>query len=203
RARGRAVGEVRWRGGVRSHCAWEQRLTGWRGGQGHSATRVQQEAELRKRRAAVPQDAPLHSHVWQDWQDVLARLDRTYQAFFWRVQAGEQSGFPRFPGRGRSHSFPFPFSFLFSFLFTEDGKGGQVDPGALVGSRSGRLAVRWRRRVGGRSKTVTILREAEGWCGGFSCADVPPQPLAPPGRETGTAGAARACSSPQAGSASS
>ena len=46
---------------------------------------MQQEAELKDIRAAFPEYAAIHSHVLQD---VLARLDKTYQAFFRRVQRG-------------------------------------------------------------------------------------------------------------------
>ena len=49
----------------------------------------------------VPEYAAIHSHVLQD---VLARLDKTYQAFFRRVQRGEKAGFPRYQGRNRYHS---------------------------------------------------------------------------------------------------
>jgi putative transposase len=71
----------------------------------------------------------MHSHVLQD---VLARLDKTYQAFFRRAQAGEKAGFPRDQGRDRSPSFP----------YTEVGNGATVDDGVLVLSKIGRLAVR-------------------------------------------------------------
>jgi putative transposase len=36
-------------------------------------------------------------------QAVLARLDKTEQAFFRRVQRGEKAGFPRCKGRDRFH----------------------------------------------------------------------------------------------------
>ncbi len=35
-------------------------------------------------------------------QATLRRLDRAFQAFFRRVKAGENPGYPRFRGRGRS-----------------------------------------------------------------------------------------------------
>jgi hypothetical protein len=38
-------------------------------------------------------------------QDVLARLDKTDQAFFARVQRGETAGFPRVQPGTRDHSF--------------------------------------------------------------------------------------------------
>src|SRR5262245_5383219 len=57
--------------------------------------------------------------------------------------------------------------------------------GFLVLAKMGRLAVRWGRPQVGTSKTVTSSREASGWYVSFSCAQVPPQPLPPNGKETG------------------
>jgi putative transposase len=163
---------------VLGHCrllyntALEQRITWWRRGQGNNATRFQQEAELKDVRAAFPEYAAIHSHVLQD---VLARLDRTYQAFFRRVQAGEKSGFPRFQGRHRYHS----------FTYQEYGNGARLDNGFLVLATIGRIAVHWSRPVAGTIKTVTVSKEADGWYVSFSCAEVPVQPLPPSGQETG------------------
>src|SRR5215471_13641969 len=41
-------------------------------------------------------------------QDVLRRLDKTFQAFFARVQRGEHPGFPRFRSLRRYDSITFP-----------------------------------------------------------------------------------------------
>src|SRR5215467_2568808 len=91
------------------HCrdlyktALEQRITAWQ--RRHvSVSRYEQEAELKDIRAEFPEYAAMHSHVLQD---VLARLDKTYQAFFRQGQRGEQAGFPRFKGKNRFHSFTF------------------------------------------------------------------------------------------------
>ncbi|PYT92758.1 MAG: transposase, partial [Acidobacteria bacterium] len=43
-------------------------------------------------------------------QDTLRRLDKTYKAFFGRVQRGQQAGFPRFKGGHRYASFTYPQS---------------------------------------------------------------------------------------------
>jgi putative transposase len=108
-------------------------------------------------------------------QDVLARLDKTYQAFFRRVAAGEKPGFPRSQGRHRYHSVTYKAS----------GNGARLDNGFLVLSKIGRIAVRWSRPVEGRSKTVTVRHEADGWSVSFSCAEVPIRPVPPTGHETG------------------
>src|SRR5215469_8397732 len=64
------------------NTALEQRITAWQRCR-VSVSRFEQEAELKEIRAAFPEYAALHSHLLQD---VLARLDRIYQAFFRRVQ---------------------------------------------------------------------------------------------------------------------
>jgi putative transposase len=108
-------------------------------------------------------------------QDVLARLDRTFQAFFRRVTAGERAGFPRFKGHSRWHS----------FTFKEYGNGAQLDNWVLVLSKRGRIAIHWSRPIEGIPKTVTISREADGWYVAISCTDVPMHPLPATGQETG------------------
>jgi putative transposase len=97
---------VLWRCRTLYTTALEQRITAWE--RCHvSVTRYQQEAELKDIREDFPDYAAIHSHVLQD---VLARLDKTYQAFFRRLKAGkagDKPGFPRFQGRTRWHSFTY------------------------------------------------------------------------------------------------
>src|SRR6476646_2676610 len=99
----RALDAVLWRCRDLYNTALEQRITAYQ--RRHvSISRYEQGAELKEIRAALPEYAAIHSHILQD---VLARLDKTYQAFFRRVQRGEKAGFPRFKGRTRWHSFTF------------------------------------------------------------------------------------------------
>jgi putative transposase len=151
--------------------ALEQRVTAWQRCQ-VSVSRFEQEAELKVIRAEFPEYAAIYSHVLQD---VLARLERTYQAFFRRVQRGEKAGFPRFKGRERFHS----------FTYKEFGNGARLDNGFLVLSKIGRIALRWSRPIEGTPKTVTVSREADGWYVTLSCAEVPVSPLPLTGQETG------------------
>jgi putative transposase len=153
------------------NVALQQRITAWQ--RCHvSVSCYQQEAELKAIRAEFPEYAAIHRHVLQD---VLARLDKTYHAFFRRVQQGEKAGFPRYKGRERFHS----------FTFKEFGNGARLDNGFLVLSKIGRIAVRWSRPFEGTPKTVTIRREADGWYVAISCAEVPCQPVPRTGEETG------------------
>jgi putative transposase len=163
----RALGLCRWL----YNTALEQHITAWQRVR-VSVSRFQQEAELKDIRATFPEYAAIHSHVLQD---VLARLDKTYQAFFRRVKVGEKAGFPRYQARTRYHS----------FTYKEFGNGATLDNGFLVLSKIGRIAVRWSRPLDGAPKTVTISREADGWYVSFSCADVPVRPLPQTGQETG------------------
>jgi putative transposase len=167
----RALAAVLWRCRELYNTALEQRITAYQRRR-VSVSRYQQEAELKEIRAAFPDYEAIHSHILQD---VLARLDKTYQAFFRRVQRGEKAGFPRFKGRSRFHS----------FTFKEYGNGARLDNGVLALSKIGGISVHWSRPIEGTPKTVTISREADGWYVAISCADVPPQPLPPSGQETG------------------
>ncbi len=171
-----ALDETLWRCRTLYNVALEQRKLWWERGEGKSPTRSQQEAELKDIRDEMPEYAAIHSHVLQD---VLARLDKAFQAFFRRLKAGEKAGekpgYPRFQGRSRYHS----------FTYKEYGNGARLDNGFLVVSKIGRLAIRLHRPLAGTPKTVTISREADGWYAIISCANVPMQPLPPTGRETG------------------
>jgi putative transposase len=86
-------------------------------------------------------------------QDVLARLDKTYQAFFRRVANGEQPEFLCFHGKDRWHS----------FTDNEEGNGARLENGSLVLSTIGRIAVHWSRPLEDTIKTVTMSRQADGW----------------------------------------
>src|SRR5260370_36978637 len=102
-AQERQLEAVLWRCRMLYNTALEQRSTLWKQ-RSVSITRYQQEAELKALRAEMPEYADIHSHVLQD---VLARLDKTYQAFFRRLANGEKPGFPRFQGHNRYHRFTF------------------------------------------------------------------------------------------------
>jgi putative transposase len=157
---GRVLGLCRWL----YNTAWQRARV--------SVSRYQQEAELKDTRAAFPEYAGSHRHVLQD---VLARLDKTYQAFFRRLKAGKKAGVPRYQARTRWRS----------FRYKQFGNGITLDNGLLVLSKIGRRAIRWSRPVEGTPKTVTISKEAGGWYACFSCADVPVQPFPATGRQTG------------------
>jgi putative transposase len=141
-------------------------------GQGKSATYYQQQAELPDLKGACPEYAEVNAQVLQD---VILRVERTYQAFFRRLKQGKQPGYPRFQGRNRYNSFTYP----------QYGGGAALDGGLLNLSKIGRIRVQLHRPLAGTPKTVTISREADGWYACISCAEVPTQPLPLTGHETG------------------
>ena len=141
-AQEQALDEVVWRCRDLYNVALEQRITAWQRRR-VSVSRYEQDAELKDIRATFPDYTAIHSHILQD---VLARLDKTYQAFFRRIQRGEKAGFPRFKGRTRFHS----------FTFKEYGNGVRLDNGVLVLSKIGRISVHWSRPIEGTPKTITV-----------------------------------------------
>jgi putative transposase len=137
-----ALEEILWHCRYLYNTALQQRITAWQ--RRHvSVSRYEQEPELKGIRGAFPEYKAIHSHVLQD---VLARLDKTYQAFFRRIQRGEKAGFPRFKGRNRFHS----------FMYKEYGNGARLDNGALMLSKIGRINVHWSRPMEGMPKTITV-----------------------------------------------
>ena len=92
-------------------------------------------------------------------QDVLRRVDKTFKAFFGRVQRGETPGYPRFKPRSRYDSMTFP----------SYGDGVRLrDNGKLYVQGVGEVKVKLHRPVAGRMKTVTVKRDAGRWYACFS-----------------------------------
>lgn len=105
----------------------------------------------------------VHSQVLQN---VTERVELALQAFFRRVKAGEEPGYPRFKGKGRYDSFTYPQS---GFKLDEQGK--------LYCSGIGHLKIILHRLLRGKIKTLTIHRSATGkWYASFSC-EVEPERL--------------------------
>jgi putative transposase len=153
------------------NAAIGERREAWRM-RGVSVTYYQQKAELPGIKESMSEYTEVHSQVLQD---VVLRVDRTFQAFFQRIREGQAPGYPRFHGRERYSSFTYP----------QYGNGAVLDGGVLSLSKIGRIRTRLHRPLGGTPKTVTISREADGWYVAISCADVPVQRLPPTDQETG------------------
>jgi putative transposase len=92
-------------------------------------------------------------------QATMRRLDKAFRAFFRRVKAGEDPGYPRFKGRDRFDSIEFP----------SYGDGVKLIEGRLRVQNVGTIRIKMHRPLAGKIKTVTLKREAGKWYVIFSC----------------------------------
>jgi putative transposase len=139
--------------------------------EGRTVSKVEQLRAVKTYKATNTYAAPLHSHILQE---VVSGLDKAFQAFFRRVKAGDEPGYPRFKGRHRWRSFG----------FKEYGNGFKVDGRRLKVHGVGRVSVRWHRPLPGQVKTVRLLCKAGKWYAAFSCV-VENDPLPATGAEVG------------------
>ena len=90
--------------------------------------------------------------------DVLARLDKAFNAFFGRVKSDEKAGFPRFRSRSRYSSFTYP---------QFDRRGFELPTSKLRLPKIGMVKIKLHRPIEGKVKTLTITRSSTGkW---FAC----------------------------------
>jgi len=143
--------------------AYEQR--------GERVGKVVQLRHVKERKATNPYAKDVHSHILQI---VVDDLDKAFRAFFRRVKAGEDPGYPRFKGRNRWKGFG----------LKEYGNGFKIDGRRLRISGIGRMAVRWHRPLEGQIKTLRIVKRAGKWYAAFSCS-TEEQPLEKTGRDVG------------------
>ena len=116
---------------------------------------VTQANALPELKQASPFWSSIHSDVLQD---TLRRLNKAYQSFFRRVQAGEAPGFPRFKGEGRYRSM------TFSHLSKKLIRNIRKRKAQIVVPKIGHVAIRYHRPLpDGKIKHLTIQRKASGW----------------------------------------
>jgi putative transposase len=98
-------------------------------------------------------------------QDVLRRVDKTFQSFFLRVKRHETPGYPRFKSGRRFDSITFP----------SYGDGIKLTGKALRVQGVGEIEVKLHRPVAGVIKTVTVKRECGKWyvCFSVECETKP------------------------------
>jgi putative transposase len=144
---------------------------------GTSLSAYGQMAELPEVRAVRPDIAEVNSHLLQD---VIARLDRAYRAFFRRVKAGEKAGFPRFKCRNRYRT----------FTFKDAGRrrGVQLVAGGkrVKVAGIGNVKIKLHRPIEGRIKQASVSLNGDGhWYIAFACDDVPAKPMPATGQSVG------------------
>lgn len=86
-------------------------------------------------------------------QDVLRRVDRSFQNFY------NGAGYPRFQGRNRYNS----------FTYTDSKRGFKLKHRTLYLSKIGGVKVILHRKIEGKIKTCTIKKDIDHWYVSFSC----------------------------------
>ncbi|MBU2685698.1 MAG: transposase [Gammaproteobacteria bacterium] len=108
-------------------------------------------------------------------QDILRRLDKSFQAFFRRIKLGDKPGFPRFKGRDRFNSITFP----------SYGDGVRLKNGKLYIQNVGSVRIKLHRDLEGKIKTLAIKWQNGHFYACFSCDDIMPKVLASCANEIG------------------
>ncbi len=125
---------------------------------------------LKEKSAYLPN---IHSQVLQD---VMHRVNRSFENFFRRAKAKEvKAGFPRFKGEG----------WYDSFQYRQYGNGAKFDSeGRLSLSKIGAVRVCKDRLMTGTPKAITITRRADGWYACIAC-ETETEPLPRTGESIG------------------
>jgi putative transposase len=98
-----------------------------------------------------------HLHI-DIQQETLRRLDKAYDAFYRRLKAGENPGFPRFKGKGRYRSI------TFNHLSVNLIRNVRRKFACVVVPKLGQVKMRYHRPLpDGQIKTLTVQRKASGW----------------------------------------
>lgn len=151
------------------NAALEQRIDAYKR-YGKSVPRYMQDKELPKLKIELPEYKNVDA---QTLQDVLEKLDKTYQSFFRRIKRGEKAGFPRFKGLDRYNSFKLKQT------------SWSLNGNELVIRNIGTLRLFLSRPILGDIKTVTIKHTSNGWFVSFSCDNVPQNILTKIDKEIG------------------
>ncbi len=115
-----------------------------------SYDQINQLPELKK---SFPEYQSVHS---QTQQDVLRRLDKSFKAFFGRIEKHQKAGFPHFKGRDFYNSICYPQS------------GFEIKGNKLHLSKIGNIKIKLHRPIKGTIKTCLIIKEGNQWYACFS-----------------------------------
>lgn len=137
------------------NCALEQRRI-------QRISAYEQMKQVTEMRAVCPEYRNVHVHVLQN---VIKRLDRSFQSFFRRCKEGGKPGFPRFKARDRYDSFEF------------NNTGFALNGSMLSLSKIGSVRIRLSRKPRGATKQCRILRRVDGWFAQFVIEMPAPTPL--------------------------
>lgn len=153
------------------NCALEQRIVCWK--QWHKFINYYDQANTLKEIRSF--DEGIAKLNYSASQDILRRLDKSFQAFFRRIKTSGTPGFPRFKGKDRFNSITFP----------SYGNGVRLKNSKLYIQNIGSVRIKLHRKLEGNIKTVTIKRQNGHFYAAFSCDNVAPKTLSPNSVEIG------------------
>ena len=129
------------------NCALQERIDAWKTCR-KSVSYYDQARQLKPMRA----EGLIGVANYSCCQDILRRLNNTFNDFFTRIKRGKKAGFPRFKASRRWDTLTFPYG---------DGCGFN---GKLLRIQGvGEIKVKFHRSIDGKIKTVSIHREAGYW----------------------------------------
>ncbi|MEJ7861528.1 MAG: transposase [Pyrinomonadaceae bacterium] len=134
-----------------------------------NVNRFDQDKQLPEIKKTNPEYKDIHSQVLQD---VLKRLDKSFQSFFRRVKQSVKAGFPRFKGK----------NWFDSFCYAQS--GFSLSGSHLTLSKIGKVKIKLSRSVIGKIKTCTIKKEIDKWFVIFTVETLP-EPLDKTGESVG------------------
>jgi putative transposase len=153
------------------NAALEQRRDWWK--RGRSISCYDQQRQLTEARHAGQAPEGMNATCQAE---VLARLDRAFQAFYRRVRRGQAPGYPRFRQQSRYDS----------LTWRRSGKGAAVKDDRLYLQGIGHLKVRWHRELPSVDPRQTIVRrQGRKWFVLFVMEVERPAPLPATGQEVG------------------
>jgi len=153
------------------NCALEHRMVYWK--QWRKSVNYYDQANTIKEIRSF--DEGIAQLNYSASQDILRRLDKSFQAFFRRLKLGDKPGFPRFKGRDRFDSITFP----------SYGDGIRLKNGKLYIQNVGSVRIRVHRDLEGKIKTLAIKWQNGHFYACFSCDNVIPKILDPCTDEVG------------------
>lgn len=86
-------------------------------------------------------------------QQTLRRLNKSFEAFFLRVKAGEKAGYPRFKSADRFNT----------IAYSTIGDGCQIKENRLYLQNIGCIKVKWHRLIDSNIKTLSVTRRNNRW----------------------------------------
>jgi putative transposase len=153
------------------NCALEHRIVCWK--QWHKSINYYDQANTLKEVRSF--DEGVAKLNYSASQDILRRLDKSFQAFFRRIKTGDTPGFPRFKSKDRFNSITFP----------SYGNGVRLKNSKLYIQNIGSVRIKLHRKLEGNIKTVAIKKQNGYFYAAFSCDNVAPKTLSSNSAEIG------------------